>query len=238
MRELYQPRGAGTSAAHECLLDHWPPPSAIAIVENFDSQEGAWPPRENSWPLRGRQPRRIPQPAPGCHLRHREGTARPAGRCPGSGITFPLPSSAQRWMPFAAAFTASNPPTPSAPVAVPLRACLKTGSGAVFVAKAGSRGATKENTPRGSSTEEQRSETALAAKTLRAACLLALDFVVADVTARCGEVPSAPPRPKPKSPAAAPFPVCKQALRSSPHTYDRASALFVAFDSAMLGQRR
>jgi len=52
----------------------------------------------------------------------------------------------------------------------------------------------------------------LAAKTLRAACLLALDFVVADVTARCGEVPSAPPRPKPKSPAAAPFPVFKQAL--------------------------
>jgi len=90
---------------------------------------------------------------------------------------------------------------------------LKTGCGAVFVAKAGWRGATKGNTPRGSSTEEQRSETALAAKTLRAAFLLALDFVVADGTARCGDVPSAPPRPKPKSPAAAPFPVFKQALR-------------------------
>src|SRR5713101_8130447 len=41
-----------------------------------------------------------------------------------------------------------------------LRACLETTRGAVFVEKAGWRGATKENIPGGSSTEEQRSQTA------------------------------------------------------------------------------
>ena len=48
-----------------------------------------------------------------------------------------------------------------------VRACLKIPSGAVFVEKAGWRGATKENTPCGSSTEEQRSQTAFSSKTLR-----------------------------------------------------------------------
>jgi len=45
-----------------------------------------------------------------------------------------------------------------------------------------------------------------------AAGLLALDFVVADVTARYGDAPSAPPRPKPKSPAAASLTIFREAL--------------------------
>ena len=56
----------------------------------------------------------------------------------------------------------------------------------------------------------QRRQPAVAAKTLRAAGLLLLGFVVAGVTARCGDAPPAPPRPKPKSPAAAPLPILRQ----------------------------
>jgi hypothetical protein len=57
---------------------------------------------------------------------------------------------------------------------------------------------------RGAATEEQRSQTAFYAKTLRAACLWAGGFVVAAVTARFGDAPATPPRPQPKSIAAAP----------------------------------
>ena len=101
-----------------------------------------------------------------------------------------------------------------------LRACLRIARGAVFVGKAGWRGATKENTPCGSSTEEQRSQTAFPTKTLRAAGLLDWGFVVANVTARSGDVPSAPPRPNPKSPAAA-LAIFRQALN---HRTTRASS--------------
>jgi hypothetical protein len=45
-----------------------------------------------------------------------------------------------------------------------------------------------------------------------AAWLLALGFVVAGVTARCGDAPPAPPRPKPKSTAAASLTIFRQAL--------------------------
>jgi hypothetical protein len=58
-----------------------------------------------------------------------------------------------------------------------LRACLKIRKGAVFSPQAGWRGATKENIPCGSSTEEQRSQPACGAKTLRAAGLLTVGFV-------------------------------------------------------------
>ena len=95
-----------------------------------------------------------------------------------------------------------------------LRARLKIRSGAVFVARAGWQGATKENTLHGSSTEEQRRQPALAAKTLRVAGLLLLGFVIARVTARCGDAPPAPPRPKPKSLAAAPLPIFRLALNA------------------------
>jgi hypothetical protein len=62
-------------------------------------------------------------------------------------------------------------------------------------------------------TDEQRRQPALATKTLRAAGLLTLGFVVAGVTARYGDAPPVPPRPKPKSPAAAPLPIFRQALK-------------------------
>src|SRR5216684_8930967 len=93
-----------------------------------------------------------------------------------------------------------------------LRACLETTRGAVFGEKAGWRGATKENIPGGSSTEEQRSQTAFSAKTLRAAGLLPVAGVDSFLTARCGDARNSPPWPQPKSLAAAPLIVSKQAL--------------------------
>jgi hypothetical protein len=95
------------------------------------------------------------------------------------------------------------------------RACLKTTRGAVFGEKAGWRGATKENIPGGSSTEEQRSQTAFSAKTLRAAGLLSVAGVGSVVTARCGDAAPSPPWPQTKSLAAAPLVVFKQALREA-----------------------
>src|SRR5687767_4357632 len=52
-----------------------------------------------------------------------------------------------------------------------LRACFKIPWGPVFGEKAGWRGATKENIPSGSLTEEQQSQAAFSPKTLRAAGL-------------------------------------------------------------------
>src|SRR5216683_145909 len=97
--------------------------------------------------------------------------------------------------------------------ATALRACLETTRGAVFGEKAGWRGATKENIPGESSTEEQRSQTAFSAKTLRAAGLLSVAGVGSVVTARCGDASTSPPWPQPKSLAAAPLVVSKQAPR-------------------------
>src|SRR6266704_2885964 len=71
------------------------------------------------------------------------------------------------------------------------RACLETTRGAVFGEKAGWRDATKENIPGGSSTEEQRSQTAFSAKTLRAAGLLSVAGVGSFLTARCGALRAA-----------------------------------------------
>src|SRR5436190_14617881 len=98
----------------------------------------------------------------------------------------------------------------------PLRACLKIRKGAVFVPRAGWRGATKENIPRGSSTEEQRSQPACGAKTLRAAGLLSVAGVGSVLTARCGDARTSPPWPQPKSLAAAPFLIFSQALTPEP----------------------
>src|SRR6185295_5704327 len=71
------------------------------------------------------------------------------------------------------------------------------------------------HTPGGSSTEEQRSQTAFCAKTLRAAGLLALAGAGSVVTACCGDAPPSPPWPKPKSLAAAPLVIFRQALSST-----------------------
>src|SRR6266567_9314737 len=77
-------------------------------------------------------------------------------------------------------------------------------------------GATKENIPGGSSTEEQRSQTAFSPKTLRAAGLLSVAGVGSFLTARCGDARNSPPWPQPKSLAAAPLVVSKQALSAPP----------------------
>ena len=100
---------------------------------------------------------------------------------------------------------------------------MKITSGPVFVQLAGWRGATKENTPSGSSTEEQRSQAANCAKTLppslklrrtgRAAGLLSVACVGSFLTARFGNARNSPPWPRPKSPAAGPLVIFKQALR-------------------------
>ena len=81
-----------------------------------------------------------------------------------------------------------------------------------MVEKVGWRGATRENTLYGSSTEKQRSQTAFCAETLRAAGLSALARVGTVVTARFGDAPPSPPWPNPKSLAAAPRRILRQAL--------------------------
>src|SRR6185312_7519606 len=123
-----------------------------------------------------------------------------------------------------------------------LRACRKIRLDAVFGEKAGWRGATKETAMRDSaltqfeqltgraweahipgvsSTEKQRSQTAFSAKTLRAAVLLPVDCVGLAVTAHCGDAPASPPCPQPKSPAAAPSPIFRQALRERAQQFPR-----------------
>ena len=86
---------------------------------------------------------------------------------------------------------------------------------------------TKENTPCGSSTEEQRRQTAFCPKTLRAAGLLSVARVGSVGAARCGDAPTSQsaqygngplcglPWPQPKSLAAAPLVVFKQALSNT-----------------------
>src|SRR5712691_4838821 len=110
------------------------------------------------------------------------------------------------------ASSAGEPGRTSIIVPSSLRACFETTRGAVFGEKAGWRGATKENIPGGSSTEEQRSQTAFSPKTLRAAGLLSVASVDSFLTAHCGDARNSPPWPPPKSLAAAPLVVSKQAL--------------------------
>src|SRR5712664_2444123 len=66
--------------------------------------------------------------------------------------------------------------------------------------------------PQRSVTEEQRSQTAFCPKTLRAAGLLPVAGVGSFLTARCGDARNSPPWPQPKSLAAGPLPIFKQAL--------------------------
>src|SRR5207245_10785007 len=82
-------------------------------------------------------------------------------------------------------------------------------------------GATKE-VLRAATTEQLRRhsragrrQAAFSAKTLRAAGLLSVAGVDSFLTARCGDARNSPPWPQPKSVAAAPLVVSKQALRQS-----------------------
>src|SRR5690606_19063746 len=68
--------------------------------------------------------------------------------------------------------------------------------------------------PQRSLTEEQRSQPAFSSKTLRAAGLLSVACVGSAVTARCGDVPASPPWPQPKSLAAGPRAIFRQALKT------------------------
>ena len=97
------------------------------------------------------------------------------------------------------------------------------------------RRAWEAHTPRGSSTEEQRSQTACCAKTLRAAGLLALAGVGSVVTARCGDAPPSPPWPKPKSLAAAPLAIFSQALSQNDAEEDNPKPHREAVDAAERG---
>src|SRR5260221_1474276 len=92
------------------------------------------------------------------------------------------------------------------------RACFKIRRGPVFGQKAGWRGATREHAQDGSVTEEQRRQTAFCPKTFRAAGLLPVACVGSLLTARCGDARNSPPWPRPKSLAAGPLPILKQAL--------------------------
>ncbi len=96
-----------------------------------------------------------------------------------------------------------------------LRAGLKIPGRAVFVLKVGWRGATRENTLHGSSTEEQRSQTACRTKILWTAGLLSVGGVGSAFTARSGDAQASPPCPQPKSPAAAPLAIFRPALWSA-----------------------
>ncbi len=102
---------------------------------------------------------------------------------------------------------------PEIPMGRGLGARLKTRRGPVFAGKAGCRGGTKEHTLQGSVTEEQRSQAAFPAKTLRAMGLLREAFVGSTVTARCGDAPVSPSRPRTKSLVAGPFLILRRALR-------------------------
>ena len=113
-----------------------------------------------------------------------------------------------------------------------LRACFKIPWGPVFAEKAAGRGATKENIPGGSSTEEQRSQTAFSAKTLRAAGLLPAAGVGSVLTAHFGDARTSPPWPQPKSLAAGPHAILKQALKVA------ATTLRVSELTALLRWRR
>jgi hypothetical protein len=73
-----------------------------------------------------------------------------------------------------------------------VRACLKIPRGSVFGQKAGWQGATKEDILGGSTTEEQRSQTAFCTQTLRAAGLLPVTGVDSFLTARFGDARNSP----------------------------------------------
>jgi hypothetical protein len=99
-----------------------------------------------------------------------------------------------------------------------IRACLKIPCSPVFGEKAARRGATREHTRQRSVTEEQRSQAAFSAKTLRAAGLLSVACVGSVVTARCGDAPPSPPWPQPKSLAAGLHVIFRHALTASDHS--------------------
>ena len=70
--------------------------------------------------------------------------------------------------------------------------------------------------PYGSVSEEQRRQTGLIAKTLRAAGLLPVDCVGSALAARCGDARASPPCPQSKSLAAEPLSIFRPARSATP----------------------
>ncbi len=98
-----------------------------------------------------------------------------------------------------------------------LRACQKIPWGPVFAQKAGWQGASASAPaprayPQWSVSEEQCSQTAFCAKILRAAGLLSAASVGPALTAHSGDARAVPPWPQPKSLAAGPHAIFRQAL--------------------------
>ena len=98
------------------------------------------------------------------------------------------------------------------------RACFKIPWESCFRGKGWMARRDEGGYPQRSLTEEQRSQPAFSAKTLRAAGLLPVAFVGSVLTARCGDARTSPPWPQSKSLAAAPFPIFSQALKRYSHS--------------------
>jgi len=111
-----------------------------------------------------------------------------------------------------------------------LRACLKIPWESCFRRKGRMARHDEGGYPQRSLTEEQRSQTAFSAKTLRAAGLLSVACVGSPVTARCGDAPGSPPWPQPKSLAAGPHAIFRQALKAP------GSADWLQMDSRFFGE--
>src|SRR5260370_2889525 len=94
----------------------------------------------------------------------------------------------------------SPTPTGLRPVVRVRKSLFGNYEGRCFRGKGRMAGATKENIPGGSSTEEQRSQTAFSAKTLRPAGLLSPAGIGSSLTPRRRDAPTPPPRPHPNSP--------------------------------------
>src|SRR5579872_5337286 len=107
-----------------------------------------------------------------------------------------------------------------------LRACFKIRRGPVFAPKAAGE-ARRGSIPAGGCDRGATKPAALGAKTLRAAALLALARVGSFLTARCGDARNSPPWPPPKSLAAGPLLISKQALRANSRRLPLFNGLFV-----------
>jgi hypothetical protein len=97
-----------------------------------------------------------------------------------------------------------------------LRVCFEIGRVPVFGQKAGWRGATRDHPRSGAVTEEQQSQTAFCAKTLRAASFLPVACVGSFLTARCGDARNSPPWPRSKSFAAGTIRISKKTPSGAP----------------------
>src|SRR6267143_4146653 len=93
------------------------------------------------------------------------------------------------------------------------KSLLENSVGSCFRGKGRMARRDEEAHPQRSVTEEQRSQVAFSAKTLRSADLLPTAGVGSAVTARCVDAPASPPWPPPKSLAAGLHGVFKHALK-------------------------